>query len=45
MIPLYHYLALTPEGQELAKPRAKIRAWWDLVKTRNSVAATEPKFG
>jgi glutathione S-transferase len=44
VIPVYHYLALTPEGQELLKPRAKIRAWWDLVKTRNSVATTEPKF-
>jgi len=45
VIPVFHYLALTPEGQELLKPRAKIRAWWDLVKTRNSVAVTEPKFG
>jgi glutathione S-transferase len=45
VIPVYHYLALTPEGQELLKPRAKIRAWWELVKTRNSVVTTEPKFG
>jgi glutathione S-transferase len=45
VIPVYHYLALTPEGQDLLKPRAKIRAWWDLVKTRNSVVTTEPKFG
>lgn len=45
VIPPYHYLALTPDGQELLKPRAKIRAWWDLVKTRNSVITTEPKFG
>jgi glutathione S-transferase len=45
VIPVFHYLALTPEGQELLKPRAKIRAWWDLVKTRNSVVTTEPKFG
>ena len=43
--PLYHYIAQTPEGQELLKPRVKIRAWWDQVKTRNSVATTEPKFG
>lgn len=45
LIPIYHYLALTPEGVELLKPRAKLRAWWDLVKSRNSVAATQPKFG
>jgi len=44
VIPVYHYLALTPEGQELLSPRAKIRAWWELVKTRNSVVTTEPKF-
>ncbi len=43
--PIYHYLAATPEGEALLKPRAKIRAWWDLMKTRNSVVATEPKFG
>ncbi len=43
--PIYHYLALTPEGQEMLKPRAKLRAWWDLMKTRNSVVSTEPKFG
>jgi glutathione S-transferase len=45
VIPVYHYLALTPEGQELLKPRGKIRAWWDHVKARNSVVTTEPKFG
>lgn len=45
VIPVYHYLALTPEGEALLKPRAKIRAWWDSVKTRNSVVTTEPKFG
>ena len=45
VVPVYHYLALTPEGQDLLKPRGKIRAWWDLVKTRNSVVTTEPKFG
>lgn len=45
VVPLYHYLALTPEGQELLTPRGKIRAWWDLMRTRSSVIATEPKFG
>jgi glutathione S-transferase len=45
VIPLYHYIAQTPEGQELLKPHGKIRAWWDQVKTRNSVVTTEPKFG
>jgi len=45
VIPVYHYLALTPEGQELLKSRGKIRTWWDSVKTRNSVVTTQPKFG
>jgi len=44
VIPVYHYLALTPEGETLLKPRGKIRAWWDSVKTRNSAVTTEPKF-
>ncbi|MGH7124505.1 MAG: glutathione S-transferase family protein [Stellaceae bacterium] len=45
VIPVYHYLALTPEGEAVLQPRGKIRAWWDSVKTRNSVVTTEPKFG
>jgi len=45
VVPVYHYLALTPEGEELLKPRAKLRAWWDQMKARNSVTTTEPKFG
>ncbi|HKF72265.1 MAG TPA: glutathione S-transferase N-terminal domain-containing protein [Stellaceae bacterium] len=45
VIPVYHYLALTPEGEALLRPRGKIRAWWDSVKSRSSVVATEPKFG
>ncbi|HTZ79892.1 MAG TPA: glutathione S-transferase family protein [Stellaceae bacterium] len=45
LAPLMHYLVLTPEGDALMKPRAKLRAWWDLMKARNSMASTEPKFG
>ena len=45
LIPVYHYLALTPEGEAALKPHGKIRAWWDSVRTRSSVVATEPKFG
>jgi len=45
LAPIYHYLQLTPEGQDLLKPRARIRAWWDLMKDRNSVVSTVPKFG
>lgn len=43
--PIYHYLALTPEGESMLKPHARLRAWWDQMKARNSVATTEPKFG
>jgi glutathione S-transferase len=42
--PLYHYLVLTPEGEAMLKPCAKLRAWWDVMKARNSVVTTEPKF-
>ena len=45
LVPIYHYLRLTPEGQDLLKPRARIGAWWDLMKDRSSVVTTEPKFG
>ena len=43
--PVYHYLALTPEGEQMLKPRARLRTWWDQMKARNSVTTTEPKFG
>lgn len=45
VVPLYHYLALTAEGEALLKQRSKLPGWWDLMKGRNSVATTEPKFG
>jgi glutathione S-transferase len=45
LIPVYDYLAQTPEGEQLLKPHGKIRGWWDLVKSRNSVITTQPSFG
>lgn len=43
--PIYHYFAATPEGQSILQPRGKLRAWWDHMKTRNSLVKTEPKLG
>jgi len=43
--PVYHYFATTPEGQKILQPRAKLRTWWDHMKTRSSLVATEPKLG
>ena len=45
LVPVFHYFAQTPEGQAVLKPHAKLKAWWDLMKARNSVVTTEPKLG
>ena len=40
MVPVYVYLAMTPEGQAMLARRPKLTAWWNRVSARPSVAAT-----
>jgi glutathione S-transferase len=45
LIPIYHYLEQTPEGQELLAEAGLLRRWWEGVADRPSVVATRPKLG
>ena len=45
LIPVYDYLAQTPEGQSVLEAAPKLRGWWDRVKDRASVVATKPALG
>jgi glutathione S-transferase len=45
LIPVYDYIAQTPEGEKLLAGAPNLRRWWDGVRTRESVASTRPKLG
>ena len=43
--PLFSYLMPLPEGDLLLAPLSPLRAWWRLVRERDSVRGTRPKTG
>ena len=43
--PIFGYLTATPEAEQLLRPHAGLRAWWQAVAARPSMAATAPKLG
>ena len=45
LVPVYDYLSQTPEGEKILQAAPKLRAWWDRVKDRASVATTKPVLG
>lgn len=45
LIPVYDYLARTPEGDALLAGAANLRRWWDGVRARPSVERTRPALG
>ena len=45
LIPVYDYVAQTPEGQKLLEATPNLRRWWDRIRTRPSVARTKPQLG
>ena len=45
LIPVYDYVAQTPEGEKLLADTPNLRRWWDDVRTRASVAKTRPSLG
>jgi glutathione S-transferase len=45
LIPVYDYVAQTPEGEKLLAEAPNLRRWWDRVRTRESVAKTRPSVG
>jgi glutathione S-transferase len=45
LIPVYDYIAQTPEGQNMLAKAPNLQRWWDTVRTRPSVAKTRPALG
>jgi len=45
LIPVYDYIAQTPEGEKLLASAPNLRRWWDSVRTRESVTRTRPSLG
>ena len=45
VLPVLHYLKMTPEGEALLAPRANIARWQAAIDERASALATVPEFG
>jgi glutathione S-transferase len=45
LIPVYDYIAQTPEGQNMLAKAPNLQRWWDTVRTRPSVQKTRPALG
>ncbi len=45
VLPVLHYLKMTPEGADLLAPRANIARWHAAIDQRESAVATLPDFG
>ena len=45
VLPVLHYLKMTPEGESLLAPRAGIARWQAAIDERESAVETVPQFG
>ncbi len=45
VLPVLHYLKMTPEGETLLAPRANIARWQAAIDQRESAVQTVPQFG
>lgn len=45
LMPVFAYLAATPEGPGLVDAHPSLVTWWSAASARPSMAATEPQFG
>ena len=43
--PVYAYLTATPEAAGLLEPHPGLRAWWERISARPSMAKTAPRLG
>jgi len=44
LAPMMAYLAAAPEGESAIAERAKLAAWWDVIRERASLRDTDPGF-
>ena len=45
VLPVLHYLKMTPEGADLLAPRADLARWQAVIDGRESAVETVPQFG
>ena len=45
VLPLLHYLKMTPEGETLLAPRANLARWQAAIDELESAVETLPRFG
>ena len=45
LAPLLAYVTMTPEGPALLVAQPALKAWWDRMSSRPSMAGTQPQFG
>jgi glutathione S-transferase len=45
LAPLLAYVTMTPEGPPMLAAQPALKAWWERVSARPSMASTQPQFG
>ena len=45
LAPVFAYLHMTPEADELLQPHSGLRSWWQTVASRPATQKTQPSFG
>jgi glutathione S-transferase len=45
LAPVISHFRMTPDAEEMLSEFRGLRAWWDAMSTRASMANTQPKFG
>ncbi len=43
--PIFSYFTTTPESGPILEDKPGLNRWWDNIKTRDSMAKTEPQLG
>ncbi len=45
LAPIFAYLTMTPDADEVLQPNAGLRSWWEGMSGRASMQKTQPKLG
>jgi glutathione S-transferase len=45
LAPVFAYLTMVPDAEELLQPHARLRRWWEMMSQRDSMQKTQPKLG
>ena len=45
LAPIFAYMTMTPDADEVLQPHAGLRSWWEEMSGRASMQKTQPKLG